>query len=809
MRRLFFGNTKHTWDWLSAILLIALMATAAARLVATLWTLSLGIVMFITFLATILGLLLGKSTYRRFWVVLIAVAYGVIMIAWQLGVTLDPDLRWRDRFLNLWGRLQIVIQELVTRKPVTDSLLFLIAMAALFYALSIYAGVVLIRDGNPWKVVIPAGVAAFVINSFDQLLAVRSLYLAVYLLIALFLVSRLVYLRNASKWTKRRAHTPPEIGFELSRVALVLSLVLVFFAWNLPVIADTVKPVSELWQSTSRPWLSLKDRFSYIFASLQASASTVQNFYSGTLPLGLGSNLSNQVIMEVQAPTKPPDGTRYYWEARTYDTYQNNTWSSSIQSQHPLTPSSEDLKQPGVDNRTVVSFTFFPFQTISNIYTVSEPLWTSVPSEAFMKINSDGTVDLSALTSNAIIRPGDQYTVRSAMDSVTVLELQNAGTDYPSSITGEYLQLPKTTTPRMIELAKTIAAGSNNPYDITNAVTQYLRENIQYDQTVSKPPADQDRIDWFLFDYKRGFCNYYATAEVILLRSLGIPARMAVGFAQGQEEINASPQALPPGALQEIQQNEATTSTFVVRQNNAHAWPEVYFPNIGWVIFEPTVSQTAFARPAGAVDTSYSQIQAGRGHAPNIPQELDTPRQLPDHSSSTTPSAPKSFWTTGYIILFVLAQFVIGITIIIIWQVLRGVRLYSFLERVSIQVPVTVEKGFRRLGIPPPKFLSNWIFYLQLPPISRDYLEINHALNRVGATTSPQDTPTERANLLTASLPNATMHTDNLLLEYQRSVYSRHPGNREIARLSALEIRKLSWRAWIDRLLVRLRLKSK
>ena len=64
-------------------------------------------------------------------------------------------------------------------------------------------GVVLIREANPWKVVIPAGIAAFVINSFDQLLLVRSLYLAVYLLFALFLVARLVYIKNTAKWNEQ------------------------------------------------------------------------------------------------------------------------------------------------------------------------------------------------------------------------------------------------------------------------------------------------------------------------------------------------------------------------------------------------------------------------------------------------------------------------------------------------------------------------------------------------------------------------------------------------------------------------------
>ncbi len=809
MSKLILDKTStRQWDWLSVVLLIFIMEIAAARLVATLWTLDLSLVLLVTFLGTVLGLALGKSVYRRSWVAIFAVAYGAILIPWQLGLTLDADLRWRDRLVNLWGRLDIVIEELLSRKPVTDSILFLLLMAMLFWALSVYAGVVLIREGNPWKVVIPAGIAAFVINSFDQLLLVRSLYLAVYLLFALFLVARLVFIKNKAKWSESHTHTPPDLGFELSRVALVLSIVLVFFAWNIPVIADTFRPAADLWQTTSKPWLSLKDRFSYMFASLSASATTVQNFYGSTLPLGLGSPLSDQVVMEVQAPTNPPEGSRYYWEARTYDAYNNFTWSSSIQTPHNLTAGSQDLNQPGVDVRTAVTFTFFPFQPISNIYTASEPLWTSVPTQAFMNINPDGTVNLSALMSKELIRPGEQYTVRSALDTVTVKQLKVAGSDYPAWVTDEYLQLPNNITPRTKELANSISTGLNNPYDIANAVTQYLRANIQYTLAISQPPGKQERIDWFLFDYQKGFCNYYATAEVILLRSLGIPARMAVGFVQGQREGNPAAQT-PVGASSNITQSQVgETSTYVVRQNNAHAWPEVYFPKIGWVIFEPTAAQSALSRPSGEDAASYGLIESGRGHPnPITREELGSGPQLPGGSSNS--NGPKSFWTTGNIILFIFAQIMIGASIILLVQFLRGFRIYPFLERISVQVPETLEKSLRRLGITPPRFLIDWIYYMKLPATSRSYLEINHALDRVGKKPEAYNTPTERTNLLISAIPAATAPAEELLTEYQRSVYSPRPGNAEIARMSAVEIRKISWRAWINKYLARFRIKGR
>ena len=87
---------------------------------------------------------------------------------------------------------------------------------------------------------------------------------------------------------------------------------------------------------------------------------------------------------------------------------------------------------------------------------------------------------------------------------------------------------------------------------------------------------------WVLFHTKKGFCNYYASDEVLLLRSIGIPARMAVGFAEGEGSNDST----------------ARGESFIVRNHDAHAWPEVYFPNIGWVEFEPTVNQNPIVRPA-------------------------------------------------------------------------------------------------------------------------------------------------------------------------------------------------------------------
>src|SRR5512139_1431664 len=122
------ANIRY-WDWLSAVLLIIIMQIAAARLAATLWTKHLELVEILTFLGSVLGLALGYSKFNRFWAGVIAAVYGIVLVPWQLGLTLEHKFSWNDRLVILWERLQLVIRELITRQPITDNLLFLLLMA--------------------------------------------------------------------------------------------------------------------------------------------------------------------------------------------------------------------------------------------------------------------------------------------------------------------------------------------------------------------------------------------------------------------------------------------------------------------------------------------------------------------------------------------------------------------------------------------------------------------------------------------------------------------------------------------------------
>ncbi len=798
-------KTNGRWDWPAAMLVLVILQIAAARLVATKWTADLNLVQAIVFFGGLLGLALGFSVFSRTLAGFFATAYGIFIIPWQLGLTLAPGIEWVERLSSLRGRIELVVKELIERSPVTDNLLFLLLMALLFWVLSVYVGFILVRYGHIWRAVLPGGLAAFVIHTFDARLASRSWFLAFYLFFALLLVARLVYLNNRAIWKQHHTHVPPDIGFDMARFAAFLALVVVLFAWNVPVVADSVQPVASVWRSATHPWMSLRDRLSFVFASLRASVGLVADIYGDNLPLGLGTPLTDEVIMEVEAPRDPPHGVRYYWRARVFTVYDNNEWEIGLDDEREFLPGGRDLSQPGVDARAEATFTFFPHIAISTLYVAPQPLWVSRPSRAVMVTNPDGTVDVESLRALDYIRPGEQYEVRSSVSAVTIKDLRAAGTDYPQWVLDRYLQLPDDITPRTYELAQTLARGQETPYDVAEAVTNYLRETITYQLTIDAPPADVDRIDWFLFEYQKGFCNYYATSEVILLRSLGIPARIAVGFAQGERETGIIEAQRPgPQGEEGPDPQMAYTSFYIVRQKNAHTWPEVYFPGIGWVEFEPTSGQDPLFRPSGEdIFTADQEQPEDAGLQDDLGGEpIDQP---PDSESQAADEHGNEYglMTTGMIIRLIVLGLCVILLIWVLYQTRKGEWVVSWLERFARRSSILLERGLNRMGIQAPVFLQNWVYSFGLPPLSRAYMEINRSLHRLGGRPRLQDTPSERGTALIEVLPTAKEATNQLLAEYQAGIYSLHTADEVAAHQASITIKKLSYLSILRRFLSR------
>jgi transglutaminase-like putative cysteine protease len=280
---------------------------------------------------------------------------------------------------------------------------------------------------------------------------------------------------------------------------------------------------------------------------------------------------------------------RYYWRAITYDVYSGGGWGSSsaqevlLPANTPLLESPQNYRlvnqhiQRSPDQGTYVYWAGSLAQADANI----EVAWRiKPPPEPSPAHNGDM---LGALTDL------DEYTIVSYVPQLSAGQLRAAGSDYPPEILARYLGLPVDLPERVLALARKLTQAAPTPYDRAVAIESYLR-TFPYTLEVAPPPPGRDVVDYFLFSAQQGYCDYYATSMVVLARAAGLPARLVVGYANGDYN--------------------SPTAEYIVRQKHAHSWAEIYFSGIGWVEFEPTAGQPSIIRAGG---------ESASGPPPDLP----------------------------------------------------------------------------------------------------------------------------------------------------------------------------------------------
>ena len=175
---------------------------------------------------------------------------------------------------------------------------------------------------------------------------------------------------------------------------------------------------------------------------------------------------------------------------------------------------------------------------------------------------------LSVSSPGGKFKIGEPYQVTSAISLATPVQLRVAGSDYPAWVIERYTQLPPDLPQRVRDLAFTLTRGESASYDKAKAVEEFLQTNFPYNLRVSPPPFNADGVDHFLFTLGEGYSEYFASTMAVMLRTVGVPASLAVGYTTGDQ----------------IEGEEL----YSVTDSHSHAWVEVYFPGFGWIPFEPT-----------------------------------------------------------------------------------------------------------------------------------------------------------------------------------------------------------------------------
>jgi transglutaminase-like putative cysteine protease len=313
--------------------------------------------------------------------------------------------------------------------------------------------------------------------------------------------------------------------------------------------------------------------------------------FANRLDTALRGRLGNTVVMRVRA-ARPS-----YWVGETFDSWDGQGWTSTAKP-NQLVAGTSPLIVPTGDGSIPLGQTdlqtFFVATSSPDLVFHAESareVWFPAPT---LFAAADGT-----LVSPIGLGKGAVYTVESAVATPNDEELRATVFDtasLPAAVRARDTQLPRP-YPQVQALARSVTAGRATTYDKVQALIGWIGANTRYSTDIPPLPPGGDTVNEFLFGNRVGFCEQISTALTVMLRSLGIPAREAVGYV--------------PGPYNPI------TDLYEVQAKDAHAWVQVWFPEYGWQSFDPTASVPDANPSPGA--TALGDLRHALARVPVVP----------------------------------------------------------------------------------------------------------------------------------------------------------------------------------------------
>ncbi len=285
-----------------------------------------------------------------------------------------------------------------------------------------------------------------------------------------------------------------------------------------------------------------------LFGFPQATSKGVSGLSETMAPGDLSNlGLSDDIAFRVQFHTPAPPVSQLYWRGPVLWEFDGRTWRAGQRAR-----SAGTLRYVGTTAPVSYTVTLEPHHT-RWLFAVDLP--------ATLPPGSVLTDDFQLLA----VRPVD---VRERYDMTSHVTYRTSEDESPETLK-RALQLPRSYNPRTLELGRALRARSADPREIVSSALDVFRTQLFF-YTLVPPELGRDSVDEFLFQTRRGFCEHYASAFVVLMRAAGVPARVVTGYQGG--EMN------PLGDY------------LVVRQSEAHAWAEVWLQDAGWVRVDPTAA---------------------------------------------------------------------------------------------------------------------------------------------------------------------------------------------------------------------------
>ncbi len=728
-------RTSHE-GWVAGALIVLMLLSVTASVGMANWAEGVSLTTYTAIAGVLFGALVARLRLSGWLAHPLMVLEGAFVTAFVSSSIVPPVwATWNEKMILMELRLGKWASAVLSGGIGTDTLLFVMLLCALAWLLGYVAAWSVFREHETWGAILPAG-AALLINLFYAP-PQSGLFLMVFLLSAMLLLVRTTLLKRQETWQRLSIRYANDIGFDFLTYGIVFSGIVILASWVVPASAPGPQWFDGITNTVRGPWQDASDSIARMFSTVRSvNNGGPATMFGGSLSMGGPIHLGNRPVLDIQA------SQGRYWRAVVFDKYTGIGWVNTASDSTSFPANDTRMQIPPVALSRVLTQTVQVLLPGSNlVIAASDPFRVSaaidVRYSAIQLAPNETFFDIAQLRFQTPPRQSDVYTVQSVISGADETALRDAPTEYPQYVLDRYLQLPSTVPARVHDLAVQITAGQTNNYDKARAIEEYLRAHIKYDESVSAPPTDRDGVDYTLFDRPAGYCNYYASAMAVLAREVGIPARVASGYATGKED----------------------NGVFHVTEGDAHTWPELYFGTLGWIQFEPTASKPEIVRPvkqasepAPTVDPAEEEfLRRSRINPRNFDHEnpVDLPPP-PDRFAIPWPSGPAGIAATAASSLLVLGLLAVGM-VQVMWN--------------------------RRMRT--------------LSPGARAWEEMYRLAQWVGFQDRAQATPMERADELARALPDARAPISDVADMYVRERYGAQALTNDEAQRAIVETKFL------------------
>jgi transglutaminase-like putative cysteine protease len=579
----------------------------------------------------------------------VAVLAGALVVFWQTLELVGPG-NLDQRLDAIYFRFETWFDLAFHGGVSNDSLPFNVLVLSLTWLGVFLFGWSIFRWQNAWIGLIPGGVTLFL----DMALVGDDLggSVLLYMLFGFLLVMRTNLMSRIEEWRRSGTTYPPLLSLSFLNFSTWALVFLIVSAWVAPVGPfATPKPVEALVRGVEEIGVN----FVRLSGPLQVKRVVPVHNYTGVLPFQGSINLGDREVMTVRV-NDPAISGLVRLRGAVYDKYAGGGWEASGRTSAGLPQYLAESLQERIDEgetkgriipltvtverKSVVGTVLFSpgeavtastrdlqIEIASSGYEIvpfrledggegvadEEILRNLVqerlgPDAVGLSAERDPVEDLvqvtvvqgtgESLPDTLVARPpsrigeGRSYNVSGFIPMVPPDELRQAIGADPEWVRSLYLQLPEELPERIEAKAADLAAGAETRYDKAFQVQQYLRV-FPVDFDIEDTPPGRDTVDYFLFDSQRGYFDYHASAMVVMLRTLDIPARLAVGFV-----VDDSDKELESGA-------------YKIRDRSSYAWAEAYFPGYGWIAFNPSPDRPEDLNPTVATPEEQPAGAAG------------------------------------------------------------------------------------------------------------------------------------------------------------------------------------------------------